>query len=91
MIAEACGDANRLKVIEHFKDIGGDLDNLSHQGVWKTKERLFPKINPSLPVGKKNLKKQMITNPEELKTLYLDTFKYRMKKNDWTLADLEEL
>ena len=80
LIAEACEDANRAKVVDNFKDIGGDGDNLSHQGVWKTKKRLFPKINPTLPVGKKNLKKQMITNPEELKTLYLETFKYRMRK-----------
>ena len=80
MIAEACEEANRSEVIENFKDICGDGDNLSHQGVWRTKKILFPKINPSLPVGKKNLKKQMITNPEELKQLYLDTFKYRMRK-----------
>ena len=80
MIAEACEEINRSKVIENFKDIDGGDDNLSHQGVWKAKQKYFPKIKPNLPVGKKNLKKQMITNPEELKQLYLDTFKYRLRQ-----------
>ena len=56
MIAEACEESNRSKVIENFKDISGDGDNLSHQGVWRTKKKLFPKINPSLPVGRKILR-----------------------------------
>ena len=52
---------------------------LNHQGVWKNKRKLFPKIKPNLPVGKKNLKKQLITNSEELKELYLNTFKHRLR------------
>ena len=32
-----------------------------------------------MPVGKKNVKKQLITNPTELKELYLQTFKYRLR------------
>ena len=54
--------------------------NLNHQGVWKSKIKCFPKIKPSLPVGKKNWKKELVTNPEQLKDLYLDTFKYRLRK-----------
>ena len=33
-----------------------------------------------MPVGKKNVKKQLITNPTELKELYLQTFKYRLRQ-----------
>ena len=65
--------------MDNFKDINGNNGNLSHQGVWKLKKKYFPKINPSLPVGKKNLKGQLITNPDELKKLYIDTFKYRLR------------
>ena len=61
--------------MKNFAEMDGIDDNLVHQGVWKTKKKLFPKIKPSLPVGKKNLKGQLITNPEELKNLYLDTLK----------------
>ena len=57
----------------------GNEGNLSHQGLWKNKSKLFPKIKPTLPVGKKNCKNQLITNPDELKELYLSTFKYRLR------------
>ena len=78
-IAKECEDVNRKKVIDTFSDIGENFGNLSHQGVWKAKKKHFPKLKPSLPVAKKNLKKQLITNPEELKDLYLDTFQYRLR------------
>ena len=65
--------------MENFGEMDGVDGNLVHQGIWQTKKKLFPKIKPSLPVGKKNLKGQLITNPEELKNLYLDTFKYRLR------------
>ena len=45
----------------------------------KVKRKQFPKIKSNLPTGKKNLKGQIITNPEELKDLYLDTFKFRVR------------
>ena len=79
MIAEKCEDANRKKVLDNFGEMNSADGNLNHQGVWKTKRKVFPKIKPTLPVGKKNLKKQLITNPEELKELYLNTFKYRLR------------
>ena len=64
--------------MDNFSEMDGLDGNLVHQGVWKTKQKLFPKIKPTLPVAKKNLKGQLITNPEELKDLYLDTFKFRL-------------
>ena len=80
LITDACQDANRNKVIDNFKDIDGINGNLSHQGVWKIKNKYFPKIKLTLPVAKKFLKNQLITNPEELKNLYLDTLRYRLSK-----------
>ena len=74
MIADACEDKNRSKVMDNF-NVNGNNGNLSHQGVWKLKKKYCPKIKPSLPAKKKNLKNQLITNPEGLKKLYLETFK----------------
>ena len=62
MISEACEDENRKKVLDNFKEINGSNGNLSHQGVWKLKKKHFPKIKPTLPAGKKNLKNWLITN-----------------------------
>ena len=70
---------------------------MQHQGIWKIKRKIFPKIKPSLPVAKKNIKNQLITNPEELKKLYLETFKYRLRHRpaqpgfESLLDDQEEL
>ena len=68
------------KVKENFNELGGNDGNVNHQGIWKAKRKCFPKIKPTIPVGKKNLKDQIITNPEELKELYLETFKFRLRQ-----------
>ena len=80
LIAEKCEEENRKKVIDNFKEMEGQHGNVSHQGIWKNKKKLFPKIKPTLAVGKKNLKGQLITNPDELKELYLETFKDRLRQ-----------
>ena len=79
IIAEKCEELNRKRVTENFNDIHNDQGNVSHQGIWSIKRKYFPKKKPSLPAGKKNLKQQLITNPAELKELYLQTFKYRLR------------
>ena len=55
--------------MENFNEVDGSDGNIAHHGIWKIKRKIFPKIKPSLPVGKKNLKGQLITNQEELKDL----------------------
>ena len=77
-IAEKCEDINKKRVVENFKELENDGD-VNHQGIWKVKRKYFPKNNPTLPAGKRNLKQQLITNPEELKELYLETFKFRLR------------
>ena len=95
LISDACEDENRNKVMDNFKNVNGNNGNLSHRGVWKLKKKYFPKIKPTLPTGKKNLKNHLITNPEELKKLYIETFKFRLrhrpaKSNFLEILDLQE-
>ena len=89
-IAEECEDLNRKKITDNFKELDGNNGNLNHQGVWKTKRKIFPKIKPTLPVGKKNHENKIITNPEELKDLYLETFKFRLRHRS-VLPGYEEI
>ena len=77
-IAMKCEELNKKKVIDNFKELENQGD-VNHQGIWKIKKKYFPKIKPSLPAGKRNLKQQLITNPGELKELYLETFKHRLR------------
>ena len=78
-IATILQEENKRKVMENFSDINGSDEFLSQHGLWKVKRKIFPKFKPSLPVGKKNIKGQLITNSEELKKLYLDTYKFRLR------------
>ena len=61
-IAELCEEENRQKVFENFKEMDGGNVNLNHQGVWKTKRKILPKVKiltephfPPLPSSVKSL------------------------------------
>ena len=75
--------------MDNFEELDNQGD-VSHQGIWRIKKKYFPKNEPSLPAGKRNFKQQLITNPGELKDLYLDTFKYRLRHRP-VQPGLEEL
>ena len=56
------------------------LKDKSRKGFWKIKNKIFPKDKSKVPIAKQNLKGQIITNHKELKKLYLDHFKFWMRK-----------
>ena len=47
--------------------------------MWNVMKKVFPKNIKPLPVGKKNEVGQIITNPESLKSLYLETYIHRLR------------
>ena len=57
--------------------------------IWKIKNKILPKIKPPLPVAKRNLAGQIITNSEELKKVYLNHFHHRLR-NRPILAKYEQ-
>ena len=69
-IANKCAKENRDKVIENLKEFGGNQECVNINGMWNVKKKIFPKIQPIKPTGKKNNKGQIITSPEGLKSLY---------------------
>ena len=48
--------------------------------MWKLKKTIWPNKKDSLPTAKLNNQGHMVTNPEELKDLYLNEFKERLRK-----------
>ena len=79
IIASKCQEEKRKQVIEICNQLEGRHGIFDQRGLWKTKQQLFPRIKPSLPIAKKNLKGQLITHPDELKALYLETFRFRLR------------
>ena len=44
--------------------------SINVSGVWKIKKKIFPKNMKTLPIAKKDVNGRLVSNPEELKTLY---------------------
>ena len=76
--------------MDNLKIFGGNQASVSINGMWDVRKKIFPKTNPVKPTGKKNSKGQIITNPEGLKSLYLETYKQRLRHRP-VLDDLKEI
>ena len=78
---------SQLKQEQHKNGLNRIMKNMSilrksknsQQSIWDIKKIFFPKIKPPMPVAKKNLQGKIITNPNELKNVYLEHFKFRMR------------
>ena len=79
IIANECSEENFQKIKDNFQDLSGLNDKLNSNGMWRQMKKLFPKNVQPLPVGKKNKRGQIITNPEQLKDLYLETYVHRLR------------
>ena len=75
-IAAVIDDMN----IEMVKGTLNELDGGAQKGLWSLKKKINPKIKQTLPTGKKNIEGCVVTNPEELKELYLQTFLHRLRE-----------
>ena len=90
IIANMCSKENRDKVVENFKSFGDNQERLNTNGMWNVKRKIFPKNNPIKPTGKKNARGQIITSPEGLKDLYLETYTKRLRHRP-IMEDLKEI
>ena len=65
--------------MENFGQLSSTDVSVNTNGMWKLKQKIFPKHASSLPVCKKNMRGEIITNSEELKSLYLETYQNRLR------------
>ena len=78
-LAESVCKENFEKVKENFSLLTNNQDSFSCNGMWKAKKRMFPKHTKPLPVAKVDSNGRLVSNPEELKSLYLDTYIHRLR------------
>ena len=64
--------------MNNFKKLDGSQGDFM-SGVWTLKKKIFPKHKPTLPVAKQNVNGKLITSGNELKSLYLETFQFRLR------------
>ena len=78
-LAASVSKDNFEKIKENFSILSNSKGTFSATGLWKAKQRVFPKHSKPLPVAKVDNLGKMISNPEALKKLYIDTYKHRLR------------
>ena len=73
-LANECEERNRQKVFDNFGDITGTKGNVSNNGIWKVNKKIFPKNITAVPTAKKDVNGMLVSNPDLLKKLHLDTY-----------------
>ena len=82
-ISRICSGINSKIVKAHIEELtsGGDaseLNRVNRLNMWRLKQRICPK-NIEPPMAKKDADGKLISNPEKLKTLYLQTYQDRLR------------
>ena len=72
-------EENSKKVFENFSSFADTSGNCNTNGMWKMKKKMFQNKRNISILAKKNKKGKLITNPTELKNLYLKTFMDRLR------------
>ena len=81
-ISQKIYEKNRSIILEQ---VGGMVDmssNLSRPRMWKIKQKVCPKKDVSYPVAKIDSNGDLITNKSELKILYANTYKDRLRHRE---------
>ena len=92
-IASNCAERNRDKVNDYFKNDEDTMENSSQLKTWNLKKKLAPKNTIEPPSAKRNSQGELTTDLEELKELYLETYRDRLTPNDVPeyLEDVEHI
>ena len=72
-------ETNRNNIVDQFKSIGSDPENVNLSQVWKLLNKLCPKLAPSLPTAKKDHSGKIISESEGLKKLLSKEYKERLR------------
>ena len=80
-IGEEVAQDNFKVVADILKDISddGDINGSGRKKMWATLKTKFPKISKPTPVAKKDKSGKLISKHEDLRKLYLKTYKQRMR------------
>ena len=80
ILIELTAKKNTEKVLKNFNALNGSDGDSLNSGVWKVKNKIFPKNQKSLPAAKKDVNGRLVTSKDEIKQLYSDTFSFRLRE-----------
>ena len=76
--------------MENFGSFAKSDGFVNTNGMWNVKKRVFPKTAIIAPTAKNNFNGQIETNQDNLKKLYLETYKHRLRNRPMR-CDLNDL
>ena len=80
-ITDIVANENYKMVVDTVKEIteDGNINGSGRKNMWKKLKDKYPKISQPIPVAKNDNKGNLITKHQDLKTLYLKTYKQRLR------------
>ena len=72
-------EENRNKLMDNFKQISDNPENINVSKMWKLLNKLWPKNSNSLPTAKKNHRGKIVSGPREIKLLLAKEYKDRLR------------
>ena len=71
---------NRDKIFETFKALDQSERENFASNIWEIKKKEFPKVSTSVPSAKTDVNGRIVTDPNGIKKLYLETFTHRLRQ-----------
>ena len=92
-IARQCCEKNKKVVDEYLGKQNDAIEGFSQSKTWKLKKKLAPKNTIDPPAAKKDKWGNLVTGKEALETLYIETYRERLKSHPISkdLQDLKDL
>ena len=72
-------EKNRSLIIEQISEMCDNSSSLSQIRMWKVKQKVCPKYDVDTPIAKLDSSRNLVTNLDELKKLYVDTYQDRLR------------
>ena len=77
-ISIICAEKNSKIIKEQISQLSDNDGGVCRLNMWRLKQKLCPR-NIEPPMAKKGPNGDLISNPPELKQLYVDTYKHRLR------------
>ena len=79
MISIEIAEENKAKLVENFKRLSEDPEQINLQQMWKRMKKLWPKEGSTVPTAKRNHKGKVVTGPRDIKNVLAKEYKDRLR------------
>ena len=67
------------KIINNFKELSENPENVNLQNMWKMCKRLWPKVGTTIPTAKRNHMGKIVTGPRDIRNVLAKEYKDRLR------------